>query len=78
MQPRFTVNCYLVEGTSWHLRLNKDQRTEGGIVFGDFSSSMKADRGVISAPGSSFAHLRVEDISQAKSRFKIWHLTTEV
>jgi len=51
---------------------------QGGRVSGDFSSGMKADEVATSAPGSSLAHLRVEDVAQATSPFKLWHFTSGV
>ena len=47
------------------------------MVSGDFSSGIKADEGVTSAPDSSFANLSVEDIAQARSPFKLWRFTSE-
>lgn len=40
-------------------------------MSGGFRSGMKADEGVTNAPGSSFAHLRVKDIAQVRSLFKL-------
>lgn len=74
MQPVFSVNHYLVEGSAWHLRLNKDWRFALQRWHEDFSSSLKAGEGVTSAPGSSFAHVSVEDVAQGRSLFKLWYL----